>query len=483
MSSSTPLRKTKIVATLGPACEQMEVLQQMIAAGLSVARLNLSHGGFAEHGQRVRRIRQAAQIIGAHVAVMVDTRGIEVRTGSLQQGPVVLQTGKTFKLLTTAEPGNARGTGISYPRLPLEVQPGATILLDDAAIELVVLETSGDSITCEIVHGGLLGERKSVNLPGTQLAISTSSPEYLSNLQAEVEFAVSHGADYLAASFVQSGEEVEQIRQLLRQAGREIPIIAKIENRAGVTNLDAIVAAADGIMVARGDLGVELPLAEVPGTQKKIIRSTVNNGKPVITATQMLASMEDNPRPTRAEASDVANAILDGTSAVMLSGETAVGNYPVPAITTMAEIALRAEASLQDYGYLQAIGSSAANKVVEAVGQAAARLAEQLHAAAIISLTDTGFTARLISKHRPESAIIAVTSDNTVARRLALNWGVIPLLCSPEATASDETRTAFGCRQALKLGYLDPGDTVVVTHGTRPGMGGTDLIRVVTATI
>ena len=481
MSSSTPLRKTKIVATIGPACDSVATLQQMITAGVSVIRLNLSHGNFDEHGRRVQRIHEAARAAGAHVAIMVDTRGIEIRTGLLAAGPVMLEPGQVFSLYSTDRLGDQEGVGISYRKLSAEVAVGTGILLDDAAIELVVTGADNDRIECRVVHGGMLGERKSVNLPDLQLSISALSPEYLHNLKAEVDFAISHEVDYLAASFVQSGEEVENIRQLLKAGGREIPIIAKIENRAGVANLDAIIQAADGIMVARGDLGVELPLAEIPSTQKKMIRNTVTRGKPVITATQMLASMESSPRPTRAEASDVANAILDGTSAVMLSGETAVGQYPVQAIEIMAEIALRAEASLSEYGFLQAISPSAANKVSEAVGEAASRLAEQLQAAAIISLTDSGFTARLISRHRPESAIIAVTKDSFVARRLAMNWGVIPLLCPVDATESDQARTEFGCAQALELGYLDPGDTVVVTHGARPGMGGTDLIRVITA--
>ncbi len=481
MSTSNPLRKTKIIATVGPACDSVETLQKMIRAGLSVVRLNLSHGSYAEHAERVQRIREAAELTESHIAIMVDTKGIEIRTGTLADGPVQLSSGQKFFLFGKEHPGNSEGVGISYKKLSAEVKAGTTILLDDAAIELQVTEVDGEVIHCEVVHGGMLGERKSVNVPDVQLSISALSPEYLHNLQAEVEFAITHEVDYLAASFVQSGEEVEHIRELLNKGGREVPIIAKIENRAGVLNLDAIVAAADGIMVARGDLGVELPLAEIPSTQKKLIRNTVSNGKPVITATQMLASMETNPKPTRAEASDVANAILDGTSAVMLSGETAVGKYPVKAIETMAEIALRAEASLREYGYLQAIRPSATNKVAEAIGQAAARLAEQLQAGAIISLTDSGFTARLISKHRPESIIIAVTSDKRVARRLALNWGVIPLLCYLEASPTDEAVAEFGCKRALELGYLDVGDIVVVTHGTRPDMGGTDLIRVVTA--
>ncbi len=479
MSNLQPLRKTKIVATAGPACDDVATLEAMIQAGMSVVRLNLSHGDYADHGERVARIRAAAANCDAHVAIMVDTRGIEVRTGLLAEGHVELEAGQAFSLFTEARLGDTRGVSISYLSLPQEVEPGDAILLDDAAIELAVTEITDGAIQCRVEHGGKLGERKGVNLPDKQLAISAVSPAFLDRLQSEISFAVDNDVDYLAASFVQSGEEVERIREILNDHRSYIPIIAKIENRAGVNNLQDIVAAANGIMVARGDLGVELPLAEVPSTQKMLIRHTVMNGKPVITATQMLASMETNPKPTRAEASDVANAILDGTSAIMLSGETAIGKYPVRAIATMSAIALRAEASLREYGFLQTIRASDTDKVAEAVGQAAARMAEQLQAAAIMTLTDSGFTARLISKHRPECAILAVTDSPQVARRLALNWGVIPLLSQGEGLDKDDARAAFGCDRGLELGFLQPGDTVVVTHGTVPGGGGTDLIRVV----
>jgi len=479
MPSPQSLRKTKIVATIGPASSGPEILEEMIRAGMNVARLNLSHGEFTQHQETVKRIRQSAGRLQRHVAIMADTRGIEVRTGRLVDGPVSLQPGQPFTLYTDGRRGNNQGVSVSFNRLPEEVEPGDCVLLDDAALELEVTATGAAQISCTVIHGGTLGERKSINLPGRQLSINAVSAEFREQLQREVNFAVDNQVDYLAASFVQSGPEVEHIRALLAEQNSTIPIIAKIENRSGVDNIEGIIAAADGIMVARGDLGVELPLAEVPGTQKRLIRDTVMNGKPVITATQMLASMETNPKPTRAEASDVANAILDGTSAVMLSGETAVGRYPVEAIRTMAAIALRAEASLKDFGYLQTIHTGAANKIAEAVGQAAARLAEQLQATAIITLTDSGFTARLISKHRPECAIIAVTGVESVARRLSLNWGVLPLL-REDLDGGDDVRTEFGCAMARKLGYLEAGDTVVVTHGTRPGMGGTDLIRVMT---
>jgi pyruvate kinase len=294
----------------------------------------------------------------------------------------------------------------------------------------------------------------------------------------ELTFAAENDVDYLAASFVQSADDVNRIREIMLERERRIPIIAKIENKAGVRNLEEIVQAADGIMVARGDLGVELPLADVPSTQKKMIRTTVMNGKPVITATQMLASMEQNPKPTRAEASDVANAILDGTSAVMLSGETAVGSFPVQAVRTMASIALRAEASLREYGYLQKIQPDPSNIVTEAVGQAAVRMAEQLNAATIFSLTETGFTSRLISKHRPDCTILAVTRSRLVARRLAMNWGVVPMLYKDGG--DDEAKMAFACQRAKDLGYIRTGDIVIATSGYQQQAGGTDLIRVMT---
>lgn len=471
-------RKTKIIATVGPACDDIATLEDMIKAGLNVVRLNLSHGDYQSHANRVAGVRQAATNLGAHVAIMVDTKGIEVRTGLLENGPVILEAGQTFALFADERKGNLEGVSVSYRKLSAGVKKADVILLDDGAIELSVTAVNADAIECLVIHGGVLGERKGVNLPGAQLAISAISPEFLENLENEIDFAVAQQVDYLAASFVQSGSEIEGIRDRLNARGSQIPIIAKIENQAGVDNVEAIVEAADGIMVARGDLGVELPLAEVPSTQKKLIQCSVTNGKPAVTATQMLASMETNPKPTRAEASDVANAILDGTSAVMLSGETAVGQYPVAAIQTMSAIAVRAEASLREFGFLQTIKMTETAKIAEAIGQAAARLAEQLRAAAIITLTDSGYTARLISRHRPESVILAVTASDSVARRLAMNWGVIPLLYDEDKEDSDESRTEFGCARARELGLLETGDVVVITHGTQQGVGGTDLIRV-----
>ena len=409
-------RKTKIVATIGPASDSLETLQAMIEAGMNVARLNLSHGSFGDHRQLVERIREAAARAGANVSIMLDTRGIEIRTGKLAGGSIDLEPGDSFTLYTDQREGDARGVSVTYKRLPQEVQRGTPVLLDDGAIELEVEATTRDTVQCRVVHGGRLGASKGVNLPGTELAVSAVSPENRDDVVRELTFAVENDVDYVAASFVQTADDVNKMREILLEQGVDIPIIAKIENRAGVENLEQIVSAANGIMVARGDLGVELPLAEVPSTQKKIIRTTVMNGKPVITATQMLASMELNPKPTRAEASDVANAILDGSSAVMLSGETAVGRYPVEVVRTMVSLALRAEASLREYGYLQKILPDPSHVVTEAVSQAAVNMATHLEAAAIFSLTETGFTSRLISKHRPDCPILAVTGSKLAAR-------------------------------------------------------------------
>ena len=478
MSDRPQIRKTKIVATIGPASDAPETLQAMIRAGMNVARLNLSHGNFSEHAARVERIRQAAADVGAHMAIMLDTRGIEIRTGPLVEDYVELKPGNEFCLYTQPRTGDAGGVSVSYRRLDDEVRAGVPILVDDGAIELEVKEVVSGAVHCRVVHGGILRANKSVNLPDTELSLAAVSPEHRDDVVKEISFAMDHDVDYIAASFVQNAEELARMREIMEERGVHIPIIAKIENKAGVHNLEQIVEAADGVMVARGDLGVELPLADVPGAQKKIIRTTVSNGKPVITATQMLASMEFNPKPTRAEASDVANAILDGSSAVMLSGETAMGKYPVAAVRTMAALALRAEASLGEYGYLQKIRRYPANLVNEVVALAAANMARELDAAAIFSLTETGFTSRLISKHRPECPILAITASRVQVRRLCLNWGVVPILYDGER--SDDAKIEFAIARARELGYIRSGDVVVATAGQSQKAGGTDRLRVLT---
>ena len=473
-----PIRKTKIVATIGPASDSPETLEAMLRAGMSVARLNLSHGSFDEHKARLERIRAAADRVGCQVAIMIDTRGIEIRTGPIPEGSLELLSGEPFSLYTDGRPADGTGVSVTYQRLAAEVNPGDTVLLDDGAMELTVRKLAERAVHCEVVVGGTLKANKGVNLPDTQLSVGEIDPQHRDDVVREMTFAAENDVQYVAASFVQGPDDINRMRAILIEKGVDIPIIAKIENRAGIENLDAIVAAADGLMVARGDLGVELPLAEVPGMQKRMIRTTVSNGKPVITATQMLASMEQNPKPTRAEASDVANAILDGSSAVMLSGETAAGAFPVEAVQTMAELAIRTEASLKEYGYLQRILPHPSNVVTEAVSQSAVRMADQLKARAIISLTETGFTSRLISKHRPECPILAVTEEENVARRLCMNWGVIPLL--HDAGRSDEAKIDLALATAKEQQIARAGDILVITSGHTQTSGGTDLIRVLT---
>ena len=478
MFNEPELRKTKIVATIGPACDSVETLEAMIRAGMNVARLNLSFGTLDEHRARLERIRTAAEMVGCNTAIMVDTKGIEIRTGQVRHGSVELSPGAVFDLFTDDRMGDQSGVSVSYQGLPEEVSQATPILLDDGAIELEVESVTQDIIHCRILHGGKLSNYKSVNLPDTELSLRAVGLENQREVLQELSFAAENDVEYLAASFVQNADDVLKMREILLQKGVNIPIIAKIENKAGVSNLEAIVTVADGTMVARGDLGVELPLADVPSTQKRIIRTTVMNGKPVITATQMLASMEQNPKPTRAEASDVANAILDGTSAVMLSGETAAGKYPVESVETMVSLALRAEASLREYGYLQKILPHPSNIVTEAVSQAAIKMADHLNASAIFSLTETGFTSRQISKHRPDCPILAITASRLVARRLSMNWGVIPILY--QGDRSDDAKIEFAICRAKELGYVHPGDIVIATAGYMQQAGGTDLIRVIT---
>lgn len=481
MTNKPVQRKTKIVATIGPASDSPEMLKQMIEAGMNVARLNMSFGVDEVQQDRLERVRQVAQEMGRPIAIMADTKGIEIRTGKLADGTAELSAGEEFILYSYSREGNKEGVSINYANLHNEVQEGTPILLNDGAIELEVerIEQShGGEVHCRVIHGGLLRENKSVNLPETQLKMSAVSPENQQEILRELSFAAENNVEYIAASFVQTAEDVIRMRSILEDKGVKIPIIAKIENKAGIENLNAIVAVADGTMVARGDLGVELPLADVPSMQKRIIQATVTNGKPVITATEMLASMENNPKPTRAEASDVANAILDGSSAIMLSGETAMGKYPVEAVKMMASLAVRAEASLAEFGYLQKIRPHSSNVVTEAVSQAAITMANHLKASAIISLTESGFTSRQISKYRPESLILAVTCTSSVVQRSAMNWGVYSILYKEEG--DNIKKLEYALEEGKRCGYIKSQDIIVVTAGPGQEAGGTNMVRVLT---
>ncbi|RMF14655.1 MAG: pyruvate kinase [Candidatus Dadabacteria bacterium] len=471
------LRKTKVVATLGPACADSETLAAMMRAGMNVARLNLSHGDHDSHRKMVELVRETAREVGINVAVMLDTKGIEIRTGEVPDEGVVLEPGQPFRLVAgVSEVQQPGSVGITYEQLAEDVSPGTRILIDDGKIELSVVAADPVNRTVDttVVIGGRLRSRKGVNIPGISLNLSALSGENRDDLlfAAEVE------ADYIAASFVRDAQDVIAIRALLEGTGARIPILAKIESHQGVENLEQIVAAADGTMVARGDLGVELPLEDVPHIQKRIIRTTVTNGKPVITATQMLDSMERQPRPTRAEVSDVANAILDGTSAVMLSGETAAGRYPVESVATMSRIAQRAEAHLREYGYLQKVTVESANIATDAVCQAAITMADRLGAAAILTLTESGFTSRTVSKYRPDAPILAVTRSEQVMRKLAMNWGVMALFVAHDDGVPDDEVIHQGLLRARERGWVATGDRVVATLGRANLPGSTNMIKI-----
>jgi len=445
----------------------------MIRAGMNVARLNMSHGDESTHAETIIRIRQAASECEAIVAIMVDTKGREIRTGKVEAGEVLLERHQSFTLYGEQRLGDKNGVSISFDGLHNHAKPGERILVDDGQIELQVTSVDEGEVHCHVECGGTLRNTKGVNLPDTTGALD--DVDY--DTSREIRFAAEHDVDFLAASFVRNAAEVQGIRTSLRNFDADIPIIAKIENREGVENIEEIIEAANGIMVARGDLGVELSIGEGPTIQKRIIRATVSNGKPVITATQMLDSMERNPRPTRAEVSDVANAIFDGSSAIMLSGETASGSRPVESVQTMVNLALEAEESLREFGNLQQIKPSPSDEVTEAVAQASITMAHHLNAAAILALTETGLSSRLVSKYRPDCPILALTSSSAVAHRLAMSWGIYAILYNEDGT--NEDRLAFAIQYAKKMGQLESEDRLILTSGNSRMAGSTNLIRVV----
>ena len=467
------IRKTKIVATVGPASSDSDTLERMVKAGMNVARFNFSHETHAEHARRLGLLRDVSTRLGVPVATMLDTKGAEIRTGSVEQGCVELVEGSAFQLLASDELGDANRVSVSYPALVQQMVAGRTILIDDGRLELLVESVAEEALHCRVVRGGELTNHKGINIPSEPILADGLNEAN----QADLQFAVDHEMDYIAASFMQRPDDVTQIRSFLKTRGASIPIIAKIENAEALKHLDEIVKVADGTMVARGDLGVELPPAEVPAAQKRIIRTTVRNGKPTITATQMLDSMERNPQPTRAECSDVANAILDGSSAVMLSGETARGRYPVEAVRTMSDLARGAEISLREYGYLQQIQPHPTAVVTEAISLAAITMANHLRAAAIITLTESGFTSRQISKYRPDCPIIAVTISQKVVRRLTMNWGVVAVRY--EGDADDKAKIDAGVAWARDHGIVSEGDVVVATAGISSEIGSTNMLCVV----
>ncbi|WP_276354186.1 pyruvate kinase [Cohnella caldifontis] len=468
------MRKTKIVCTIGPSSESLENIKKLIAAGMNVARLNFSHGDFEEHGRRIQTIRQACRELNKTVAILLDTKGPEIRLGKLKEEPIELIQGETITLTTQEILGDKDRIPVTYADLPSDVHVGSTILIDDGLIGLTVEDIQGTEIKCRIVNSGPIKSKKGVNVPG----VAISMPGLTEKDIGDIKFGIEQNIDFIAASFVRRASDVLEIRELLeRHEARHIQIISKIENQQGVDNLDEILDVSDGLMVARGDLGVEIPAEEVPLVQKRMIEKCNRAGKPVITATQMLDSMQRNPRPTRAEASDVANAIFDGTDAIMLSGETAAGKYPVESVETMARIAVRAESALPYREIFMKQAQSQQISVTEAISQAVANSALDLDARAIVTSTESGYTARMVSKYRPKSPIIAVTPIEQVKRRLQLVWGVIPVLGTP-ATTTDEMFD-IAVKGAMDSGFVRLGDTIVITAGVPVGRSGTtNLIKI-----
>jgi pyruvate kinase len=468
------MRKTKIVCTIGPSSESLEMFKKMIEAGMNVARLNFSHGDFEEHGNRIRNLRQACRELNKTVAILLDTKGPEIRTGKLREEPIELEQDKEIVLTTEEILGDAQRISVTYEGLPEDVHVGSTILLDDGLIELRVVGISGKDIKCRIVNGGTLKSKKGVNVPG----VKTSFPGITDKDKADILFGIEQGVDFIAASFVRKASDVLEIRELLeKNNASHIQIISKIENQEGVDNLDEILEVSDGLMVARGDLGVEIPAEEVPLVQKMMIKKCNQASKPVITATQMLDSMQRNPRPTRAEASDVANAIFDGTDAIMLSGESAAGKYPVESVLTMARIAERAESALAHREILAKQSEAQPTTVTEAISQSVAISALDLNAKAVITCTESGYTARMVSKYRPKAPIIAVTPSEQVIRKLCLVWGVQPVLGVSAQTTDQMFEIAVDA--GLKSGMVEMGDLVVITAGVPVGRSGTtNLIKV-----
>ena len=455
------MKKTKIICTMGPRTMDKIILKELIAGGMNVARFNFSHGSYEEHAERIALVRQVSEQLGIPVALMLDTKGPEIRTGLLKDGKKVsLEQGKEFTLYTEEREGDETGCSITYQQLVYDVRKGDTILIDDGLIGLEVQRVSADKIECIIKNGGELGERKGVNVPNVKIHL----PGVTQKDREDILFGIEQGVDYIAASFVRNSDCIMDIREILEDNhGRDIGIIAKIENAEGVENIDEILDAADGIMVARGDLGVEIPADQVPHIQKKIIHKCNRKCKPVVTATQMLDSMIRNPRPTRAEAGDVANAIYDGSDAIMLSGETAMGKYPVEAVRMMAKIAETTEAHL-DYSNLQKLNKKQRKKDISmAVGFASVSTAEILKASCLVVPTMTGYTARMISSLRPKTPIYAISPSEQAVRRMQLYWGVYAMPGETE----DSTRHMItnSMKIILRRKLIKKGELAVFTAG------------------
>lgn len=468
------MRKTKIVCTIGPASESVEKLVQLINAGMNVARLNFSHGSHEEHAGRIKSIREASEITGKTVAILLDTKGPEIRTLDFEGGQAELKTGNEVIITTEPVMGTAEKFAVSYEGLIDDVHVGSRILIDDGLIGLEVIGIEGKDIRTKVLNSGLVKNKKGVNVPNVRVNLPGITEKDVS----DIEFGIEQGIDFIAASFVRKASDVLEIRELLgKHKADYIQIITKIENQEGIDNIDEILEVSDGLMVARGDMGVEIPPEDVPLVQKSLIKKCNILGKPVITATQMLDSMQRNPRPTRAEASDVANAILDGTDAIMLSGETAAGTYPVESVSMMNSIALRIEKSLQYDELFKKRQRENKGTITDAIGQSVAATALNLQVAAIIAPTESGHTAKMISKYRPKAPILAITSDIRICRRLTLVWGVLTQYRERANTTDEMLQHAMEASQEAK--FVSNGDTVIITAGLPVGETGmTNMMKI-----
>ena len=469
------MKRTKIVCTIGPATESAEMIRKLAEAGMNVARLNFSHGTKEDHLRRIKCIRDVERELDIPIAVLQDLPGTKLRTGPME-GTVSLSQGQRFVFTTRDVPGSGEETNLPYPELVKQATPGGQVFVDDGQLEFRIKSATPTDIITQVVIGGTLGAHKGVNMPGTKISLPSVTDADIE----DIKFGLVNDVDWAAASFIRSARDLDSIRKIINDSGKPVRLIAKIEKNEAVEDIDAIIEAADGIMVARGDLGVEMPLEKVPAVQKTIIRKCNDAGKPVITATQMLDSMIRNRRPTRAEVTDVANAIFDGTDAVMLSGETAIGQFPVDAVTMMSKIAVETESSLDFRRLWEERASTTAKNVTDAIAEATVELALDIGAAAIVTPTSSGATARAVSKYRPAAPVIGAATAPIVYRQLALSWGVYSVLVAPSRNTDDMIEEAVD--GAIRAGLVKAGDTVVLTAGVPAGVPGrTNLIKVHTA--
>ncbi|QMU68611.1 pyruvate kinase [Streptacidiphilus sp. P02-A3a] len=467
------MRRAKIVCTLGPATDSYDQIKALVDAGMDVARLNLSHGSHAEHEERYRRVRKAADETGRSVGILVDLQGPKIRLETFAEGPVLLERGDEFAITTADVPGDRHVCGTTYKGLCGDVTPGERILVDDGKVALQVVSVEGDRVNCTVVEGGMVSDHKGLNLPGVAVSVPALSDKDV----ADLLWGLRIGADMIALSFVRSADDIKDVHRIMSREGRFVPVIAKVEKPQAVANLVGIVDAFDGVMVARGDLGVEVPLEQVPLVQKRAIKLCRRNAKPVIVATQMLDSMISASRPTRAEASDVANAVLDGADAVMLSGETSVGKYPVETVKTMARIVCAAEEDIIEAGLPPLTESNKPRTQGGAVARAAAEIGDFLDAKYLVAFTQSGDTARRLSRYRSPIPVLAFTYEPAVRSQLSLSWGVETFM-GPLVATTDEMIAQVDAA-LLDLGRCEPGDRVVITAGSPPGRdGSTNLVRV-----